>query len=232
MTAEEKFILENFKLDKLLPTELEASFIVRNGIDGHYSLYIYDKFDNELLEGPLQIKADSNRLQVISFKCNKKILPNTEYTLRIQATSAVGENVLTRSLSFTTPQDFPNSARSIRLSCADKIISTNSKFELSVEMPIKLGYWSKNKTGYEKVLIVNNKTIKTKTVNDLENINKEKFTIKDEFDYDIRTCDTIQIGIRIWVTDDEGKKVYDEIKPKTSDSICIINTSVQAYLTK
>lgn len=229
---EEKFILDNFKLDSILPTKIEASFIVRNGIDGFYKLYIYDAFDTELLEGPIQIKADSNRLQVISFSCNKKILPNTEYTLRIQATGVVGENILTRSKTFTTPQDLPDSIKSIKFSCADKIISTNSKFELSTEMPMKLGYWSKNKYGYEKILIVNNAIVKTKIINDLENISKEKFTIKDEFGYNCKIGDIVQIGIRIWVTDDAGKKIYDTSIPKTSEAICIINTPVQAYLAK
>jgi surface antigen len=227
--VKKKFILDNFRLDSVNPTELEASFIVRNGTDGYYMLY--DKSDNEILKKSLQINSDSSQLQVISFKYNK-LAPNTEYTARVQATGVVGENILTRSISFITPQDFPDPVKLVKLSCTDKIISENSKFELNVELPTELGHWGKNKTGYEKILIVNNNIVKTKTINSLKNITKEKFTIKDEFDYSIKTGDIVQVGIRVWVTDDKGKKVYDIAAPKTSEAICIINSSMQIYLNK
>lgn len=227
--VEEKFTLENFKLDSISPTEIEASFIIRNGINGSYILY--DKSDVELLRKPLQINSDTSQLQIISFKCNK-VIPNTEYTLRVQATGVVGENVLIRSITFMTPQDFPYSAKSVKLTCIDKIKSVNSAFELSVEMPTDLGYWSKNTKGYEKILIVNNKIVKTKIVDNLKNIAIKKFSIKDEFGYDCQTGDIVQIGIRVWVTNDKAKKIYDSTVPKTSEAICIMNSSTQAYLNK
>ncbi len=232
LIAEEKFILENFKLDNLNPTGLEASFIVRNGIDGHYELYVYDKTNTELLDGPLQINSDTSRLQTISFSCNKKILPNTEYTLRVHAVGKVGENILTRSITFITPQAYPDQAKSIKLSCSDKIKSVNSAFTLRVEMPTNLGYWSKNDKGYDKILIVNGKVVKTNTVKDIKNISAQKFTIKSEFDYNCKTGDIVQIGIRIWTVDDKNKKVYDSSTIKTSETICLLNNSVQAYLNK
>jgi hypothetical protein len=232
VTIAEKFTLENFKLDNITPTEVKASFIVRNGIDGHYMLYIYDKSDTELLEGPLQIKADTSRLQVVAFNCDNKIKPNEEYTLRIRVTGKVGENVLTRSITFKVPQSLPASAKSVKLSCKDTIKSVNSTLELNVEMPTELGYWSKNSKGHDKILFVNGEKVKTITTKSLKNINSKKFTIKKEFGYDCKMGDNIQIGIRIWTTNDDGEKVYDSPKAKTSEAICLLNRPVQVYLTK
>jgi surface antigen len=231
-TIAEKFTLENFKLDNITPTEVKASFIVRNGIDGHYMLYIYDKSDTELLEGPLQIKADASRLQVVAFNCDNKIKPNEEYTLRIRVTGKVGENVLTRSITFKVPQSLPASAKSIKLLCKDKIKSVNSTFELTAEMPTELGYWGKNSKGYDKILFVDGEKVKTIAVKNLNNINSKKFTIKEEFGYTCKTGDVVQIGLRIWTTDNDGKKVYDSPKAKISEAICLLNRPVQVYLTK
>jgi len=230
--VEEKFTLENFKLDSITPTEVEASFIVRNGIDGMYVLYVYDKSNTELLEVPLQINSDTSRLQVISFKCNKKIMPNAEYTLRIQAVGKVGENILTRSITFITPQSLPGSAKAVKLSCEDEVKSINSTFELSVEMPTDLGYWSNNSCGYEKLLIVNNDIVKTNTSKNIKNIVADEFVIKEEFGYDCQMGDTVQIGIRIWTTDNNGKKIYDASTAKTSEVICLLNNPIQVYLNK
>jgi surface antigen len=225
---EERFTLDNFRLDSITPTKIKASFIIRNGTDGYYLLF--DEADKALLKESLPIRSDTSRLQTISFNCDKKILPNTEYTLKIQATGTVGENTLTRSIKFTTPQDLPEPVKSIKLSCSDKIKSINSTFKLDVEMPSSLGYWSKNGSGYDELLIVNGKVVKTKVINNIENITAKKFTIKDEFGYSCKIGDVIQIGIRIWVTDDKNKKIYDNYMPKTSEVICIMNSSIQAYL--
>lgn len=226
--SEERFTLDNFKLDNIAPTEVEASFIIRNGTDSYYSLF--DETGRELLKESLQISSGTSRLQTISFKCNKKILPNTAYTLNVQATGTVGENTLTRSITFITPQSLPASAKSIKLSCNDEIKSVDSVFKLSVEMPMSLGYWSKNSSGYEKLLIVNGKVVKTKVISNLKNITAEKFTVKDEFKYDCKIDDIIQVGIRIWVTDNKGKKIYDALTAKTSEVICLLNNPIQTYL--
>lgn len=227
--VDEKFTLENFKLDSILSTKIEASFIVRNGSDGYYSLY--DKSNNELLKKPLHINSGSSQLQIITFTCDK-LVPNTEYSIRVEATGVVGENTLTRSITFLTPQDFPDSAKYIKLACTDKIKYINSTFELSVEMPSDLGYWGKNNKGYEKILVVNNKTVKTKIVNNLKNITREKFNVKNEFGYNISTGDAIQIGIRVFVTDDIGKKIYDTSSLIASEPICILNNPTQVYINK
>jgi surface antigen len=229
-TIEERFTLDNFKLDVITPTEIEASFIIRNGTDG-YSM-LFDESDKELLKEPLQISSGTSGLQTISFKCNKKILPNTTYTLKIQATGVVGENTLTRSITFTTPQSLPGSAKSIKLLCSDKIKSVNSTFNLDVEMPTALGYWAKNRAGYEKILIVNGKVVKTKIINNIKNIVTKKFTIKDEFGYECKTGDTVQVGIRVWVTDNNSKKIYDSSTAKASEAICLLSNQIQAYLNK
>ena len=226
--VEERFTLENFKLDNIMPTKVEASFIVRNGIDGYYTLQ--DEDGKELLEKPIQI-SDTSRLQVISFSCDKQIIPNTTYTLIIRATGTVGENTLTRSITFTTPQDPPKSAKTVKLTCLDKVKSIDSTFELTVDMPTDLGYWS-TKSGYEKLLIVNNKCVKNSIINKIEDVINEKFTIKDEFGYTCKTGDIVQIGIRIWTKDNKGKKIYDGVEAKTSEAICLLNNPIQTYFNK
>jgi hypothetical protein len=111
-------------------------------------------------------------------------------------------------------------------------VSANGTFILDVEMPTNLGYWSKNSSGYDKILIVNGKAVKTNTIKKIKNIVADKFTVKDEFKYDCKIGDTIQIGIRIWTTDDNGQKVYDSITTKTSEAISLLNNPIQAYLNK
>jgi hypothetical protein len=224
----EKFTLDGLKINLLKPTEITASFIVRNGNSGYYSLF--DHTGKEILKEQLSITSSKSAAEVISFKCNNKIIPNANYTLKVQATGSVGENTITRSITFTTPQDYPTKVKSITLSCVDNIKSINSIFELNIEIPSALGYWSKNGSGYEKILIVNGKSVKTKTINRIKNKITEKFTIKNEFDYDCKTGDTIQVGIRIWVRDDNGNIIYDSSGISASNTICLLNSQVRAYL--
>ena len=229
--APEKFTLDNFRIKTLTSTEVEASFLIRNGENGYYMLFsVLNGASEELVKESLQLVARENRLQTIPFKCSEQLKPNTEYTLRIQATGMVGENILTRSITFKTPQDLPGSAKSVKLSCNDKIKSVDSIFKLDIEMPDDLGYWKKNKTGYELLLFVNGKSVKNKIINNIKDIKAEKFTIKDKFKYDCKVDDIIQIGIRIWVTDNDGKKLYDAASTKTSEAICLLNNSAQTYL--
>ena len=46
----------------------------------------------------------------------------------------------------------------------------------------------------------------------------------------INIGDNLQIGIRTWVTDNAGKKVYDSDYFTTSNSICLLNKSLTAFL--
>lgn len=227
-STEEKFTLDNFRIKNLTPTEVEASFMIRNGTNGQYILF--DDSDKELVKKPISISTAENKLQVITFKCDKKLIPNENYTLRVQATGIVGENNITRSITFKTPQDLPESIKSIKLSCDDKIISIDSIFKLNVEMPDNLGYWNKNNCGYEKILFVNGKSVKTIVVNKIKDIKAEKFKILDEFNYNCKIGDTIQIGIRIWVTDKNSNKIYDDLAVQVSEPICLFNNSIQTYL--
>lgn len=226
--VEEKFTLNNFKLDVMSSTGVSASFITRNGNNAYYMLL--DSTGTELLRAPLTLSQSKNKLQIVSFNCSKDLIPNTSYTLKLQATGLVGENTITRSISFTTPQDLPASVKTIKLSCDDTVISASSVFKLDVEMPTTLGYWSTNSAGYEKLLIVNGKCIETKTINQIKNIVAESFTIKNEFNYVCKTADIIQIGIRIWVRDNNNKKIYDDFQAKASNAICLLNNSVQTFL--
>lgn len=224
--VQQKFILNGFKLDSLSATKVKASFLLKNGVECQHSL----SSDTEnSIKGTLSAGAANNITQVISFECDS-LIPNTSYTLSVGATSSVGGDTTVRSISFVTPQSRPDSAKEINLFCNDAIKSSNSIFKLSVKMPKNLGYWNKNNCGYEKMLIINNKCEKTKIIYNVTDTISESFKIQDEFDYLCKADDIVQIGIRIWTVDNKGEKIYDAPAAATSEPICLLNNSVQAYL--
>ena len=51
-----------------------------------------------------------------------------------------------------------------------------------------------------------------------------------EFGYTPKIGDIIQIGMRVWVTDNNSKKQYDNDTAKTSNAICILNKPISTYL--
>lgn len=224
---EKKFILDGFKVDSLDSTKVKASFLIKNGNNCQYILSNDNESNPKIVT--LNVDSDENVMQVVSFECDS-LTPNTSYTLSIEAAGIVGKDTRTRSISFITPQSRPESAKEISLSCADTVKSVNSVFKLNVEMPKTLGYWKKNNYGYDKLLFVNNKCEKTNVIYNLTNTISESFKIQDEFGYQCKADDIVQIGIRIWTTDDNGEKVYDTLAAKTSEPICLLNNSIQAYL--
>ena len=225
--TEEQFILDNLKLKFVRPTEATASFIIKNGNNCSYTLV---DGQGQICEAKA-LAVEPGTMQIITFNCTKKIEPATTYTLKVQANGVVGNNTLTRTIDFTTPQDPPESAKSIELTCEDNLISVDSIFNLKVVLPSSFGYWGEN-SGYEKILIVNNKYVKTKTTKNIKSIVTEKFNIKDEFKYNCQAGDTIQIGIRTWVVDANNKKIYDAPAPKTSEAVWLLNSPIQVYLNK
>lgn len=226
--AEDKFILDSFKLDSILPTKIKASCIVRNGDSGNYLLL--DSADNIISRGSLGVSSDKSALKVVSFSCDKKLKQNTSYTLRVEVVGAIGKNTITKSIKFTTPTITPESAKSIKFSCNDKIKSVDSIFTLNVEIPNSISQLSDN-AGYDLQLVINNKCVKTKTIKNTKSIVNEKFTILDKFEYNCKTGDTVQIGIRTWIADSGGQKTYDSYSAKTSVPICLLNSPIQTYLT-
>lgn len=215
-----KIQILDIKLDKIMSTSANLHFL-SNGISS--CKYIVYKNSVQVKTGQL----DSISSGVTNIILND-LIPNSSYKIILEL---VDSNNVTRKkeLSFNTLQDLPKSVKSIVLVNEGLSSSLNSTFKLQVEKPEYIGYWKKNNCGYDKQLFVNNKCIKTKTVNSIKNLS-ETFTIKNEFDYECKTGDIIQIGIRVWVTDDNGNKLYDNTSAKTSEPICLLNSSIRVYL--
>ena len=156
---------------------------------------------------------------------NKKILPNRRYKLRLEI-KGKSELDYSKEISFKISQSYPDSIKNISLVCKDTLKDTDSLYDLSITKPDNLGYWGKNSCGYEKQLIINSKCVSTIQISGTQNIKDTSFSIEQDFGYKPKVDDTIQIGFRVWVTDDAGVKWYDDDMPKTSESICLLNRPV------
>ena len=235
----EKFVFDNLTIDKLNTTNISASFIVRNGKKCKYKLY---KGKNVITSKELKVdfekeekkaakeEKEVKKLHIITFKI-EKLIPNTKYKLFVETTSKLGDEKRDITLEFETPQAFPDNVESIQFLCEDEIVTAEGTFSLKVKKPEDLGYWKKNSHGYTIYLLVNNNRVVTSSTEGTKNINK-KFTIKNEFGYEAKTGDIVQIGIRTWVKDDDGDKIYNKNNIKTSEAICLLNNSLRIYLNK
>lgn len=215
--------ISSFKIDKCMATEATVSFIATNCKTVKYSV----------LQGETSVKS-----QTISIKEGYKAInikgltPNTDYTVKLEAQNEEGDTVL-RELAFITKQENPSSVSKIEFSVEkDKPLTANSLFTLKIDKPDGLGYW-KNTSGYDIQLIVNNKVVKTVTENNAaKDINWSNFTLKDKFNYTAILGDNIQVGVRVWVKDSSGTKIYDSDKAKMSKAICLISKSIKLYINK
>ena len=102
-----------------------------------------------------------------------------------------------------------------------------SSFKVTINNDkLDFGYWKNNDYGYVVQLIVNGKVKSEKTVNSLQT----DFKLDSYFGYKAKLDDVIQIGIRTWVVDDEGKKIFDSDFPKCSNTVCGLTKPVTAYI--
>lgn len=223
---EEKAVLENLKIDRHTPTSIKASFIAKNSKSCYYTILANTKSESK--KQSTSIEHVNDFLNIATFEHNG-LKPNSEYTLLAELV-ANDDSILTAQRTFTTPQDYPSSIKSIELTCDDKLKSVNSKFTLKVTKPEYIGYWEAN-SGYDLQLVINGKVVKTETVYEIKDIS-ESFTIKEKFNYNCKTGDTIQIGVMTWTKDDNGKSLYNNNSKtaKTSKPICLLNKPVLAYL--
>lgn len=210
--------VDSFKIDESKPTQVSASFLACNGTTGKYTLSMGK---NVILSKQIDLE---NSIKTFTIK---NLKPNTGYKLKLEI-RGVNEKSFSKEISFTTPQEYPESIKSITLTYEDLLKASSGIFKLNVVKPTHIGYWSSN-CGYDIQLIVNNKHIKNKTTN-IKNFSSYIFDIKKEFNYNCKTGDIIQIGIRVWVKDDKGNKFYDDVAAKTSKPICLLNKPVNAYL--
>ena len=235
----EKFVFDNLTIDKLNTTNISASFIVRNGKKCKYKLYKGNdviaskslKVDFEKEEKKAsEAGEDIKKLHTINFII-ESLIPNTDYKLFIEITSSLGDEKRETEVEFKTPQAYPDNVKSIHLSCKTKIVTADSLFGFKVDKPDELGYWKKNSSGYTRYLFVNNNCVYNTDISSTKNID-ESFNIKSKFKYEVKTGDIVQIGLRTWVKDDNGTKIYNKNGIKASEAICLLNNPLRIYLNK
>lgn len=211
--------ISNFKVDKCLATEADISFLADN----------YKTINYKALKGESEIKSGvftgKTAYKTISLT---DLIPNTEYIIKVEAKNKADETVL-RELFFTTKQDIPSSVAKITFNYW--VSESGDNFHLAIYKPEYLGYWEKN-SGYDIQLIVNNKVVKTVIENYAANYILAPTGFKDTFKYSYKLGDIVQIGVRVWVKDNNGTKIYDNQKAKTSNAICLMRKPVKLYLNK
>ena len=100
---------------------------------------------------------------------------------------------------------------------------------MKVVKPDNLGYWKEKGSGYTIELYINGRLTASKE-SAVTNITNTNYNIKDEFGYQVKTGDVVQVGVRVWVKDDKENRVYDSPAAKTSEPVRLISKSVSAYL--
>ena len=210
--------ISNFKVDKCTVTEATISFLAENYKSVNYSVSAGDS----VVKGG--VFTEKTLYKTITLN---KLIPDTTYTVKVEAQNKTGEKI-SRELLFTTKSAQPASVTKIDFS----VDRTNGKFSLKVAKPADITYLSTN-SGYDIQLIVNNKVVKTVVENDAtKDITLSNFTLSDKFKYKIEPTDNIQIGVRVWVKDNNGTKIYDDQKAKTSRAICLLSRPIKVYLNK
>ena len=228
-TSGNVFSIKALKADRVMPSSVSISSIVCNAQKVTYS--IFKNSTNTLVSDPQIFLIDESAQPMATLVHEfASLCPNTEYKVIVEAISSDSESVIIeQETTFFTPQDYPQEAQSVSLICNDSIKSKNSVFTLTAKSPDYLSYWSSG-CKYNKQLFVNGKLVKTK-VEEVRDIS-ESFTIKDEFDYDCKTGDIIQVGIQVWTKNDDNKVLYNNNSDtaKMSNPICLLNKPVIAYL--
>jgi hypothetical protein len=221
VTSTNTLKISDFKIDKCLVNQISVSFLTNLPITGTASLL---KDSTEVASLDLAING---KYGIIAFN---NLIPNTTYEIQLSVRDINNnENIVTRVLSFTTLQDYPNEPKKVELRAINK---ASDCFTLTVNKPDYLGYWGSN-SGYDIVLIIDGKIKKTISIDNAnQDIVWETFSIKDKFDYTYKIGDNLQIGVRAWVKDSSSIKIYQSTPAKSSSSICLLSKNISLYLHK
>ena len=221
-TISNQLRLYSFKVDTKTSTTAKLSFVANNSTSCSYTL----KRDDTIIE----TKSGTFKGGIKTFKI-KNLKPKTKYTVTLEVQGA-NDAKETKKVTFTTLQDYPGTAKEIFLipKLTDSFMDISNNYKLSITEPDSLGYWKNNSNGYDLLLYINGNHIKTKTISTVTNISSSDFDIKKEFGYTCKLGDTVQIGVRTWVTTDAGKKIYDSTAAKTSQAFCLLNNPIKLFL--
>jgi surface antigen len=214
ITVDKKLQVDPFYISQSTSTTAKVCGIVRNAKRASYTLN----------KGTAKAVKINGSLATISLS---GLVPNKKYTLTVDIIGNDNEKI-SKQVSFTTPQDLPESVSKIAIYPVDSKMPHNT-FQLTTSpRNPDFGYWKNNGYGYIVQLIINGKVKREKIVNSLQT----NFSISDYFGYtDVKLGDTVQIGIRTWILY-EGKRLYDTDFAKCSNPVCMLSKQVTAYLTK
>jgi surface antigen len=221
----EKLVISNLRVTDEKPTEVKVSFLVQNGKE--YS-YILKCVDSDVTDQNVESVSIKESAHLIRFNI-KDLIPNTKYTLSVTVNGIEKNSKETfDEITFITPQDYPDSVKNIVLK-AEKWPLPDQSFKVSIEEPGYWGYWKKNGCGYNIELILDGyllEEISSSVVSEF-NFIPRKSTLFGEKNIEIGT--NLQIGVRTWVKDNSGIKIYSK-RSVASNPICLLNQPIRIFL--
>lgn len=239
--------LTNMNIKNVSPTEIQVSFVARCYEGYKYSLVSENKV--KILEQTVHKQqntadkdnnTDGQKNDTATANIDKStlgelisihltdLIPNKKYSIIVKAFSNSGADEVEASIDFVTKQDYPKAITDLMLVANDNKLPSQS-FKLDYIDAHDWGYWGKNSYGYVVQLFVNGQFFdecETSSIAILKDFNLS--TIFST--YTSRVGDTIQIGIRTWVNDDDGNRIYDSNTTSTSNALCFLTKPIIPYL--
>lgn len=205
------FIARAIHIDFVKIQTARASFIAYNAL----------KYNYTLLQGTkkIRVKTDIKASDGVNTIDLTELIPNTDYTLKINIIPKEDTKAkpVTKTLKFTTQQDYPNAVSNVNITKA-----SSGNFILRASKPRYIGYWEKNSHGYDIFLIVNGRVIKSVSHSGTSNLNIS-YDLKKTFNYEPLVDDCIQLGVQTWVKDNSGKKLTNKAGIIGSNTYCEIS---------
>lgn len=231
---EEKFIAENLKLDACTHKSIKASFITSNAKSG--KAHLMSTSGKELAKKDLPVAVTEEEPEVSLVVCSfnfdniEGVKPNKTYKLVVDLDSALTEGeTLSLTIEANTPQSLPKQPKiTLEAEKSDASFYTDSfKASWNKLTQSEWGFWVGNSKGYELTYYKNG----IKLIVEDKNANTDSVTFVPKNKFGLITADdSIQVGVRAWVCDDNDKRVYSDASTSTSESIHFLTKSVKPFL--
>ena len=159
------------------------------------------------------------------------VKPNKTYKLVVDLDSALTEGeTLSLTIEANTPQSLPKQPKiTLEAEKSDASFYTDSfKASWNKLTQSEWGFWVGNSKGYELTYYKNG----IKLIVEDKNANTDSVTFVPKNKFGLITADdSIQVGVRAWVYDDNDKRVYSDTSTSTSESIHFLAKSAKPFLT-
>lgn len=240
--------INNIKVKYKSSTEILVSAILRSWSKYEYKLFdssneeLFTKtVENEALLEDTEKEDSTNNDEeatdkidpvmlgsVIDFE-HDDLVPNATYRVAIKAFGASEADETEDEYTFTIPQEYPKSVKSIELVPIDNKLP-NELFELKIDLPTSdNSYWVKRSNRYFLItIIVNGKafdSIQTSVLETTSTLNLAATFPR----YHSKCGDSVQIKIDVCTTDSDGNVIKNK-KGTTSNVICFLKQPFISYL--